>query len=90
MWGVGGGREGRRGWDGCTEGPPMWIIEIQLVLFLSQQIIVQNLRRHRPALHRRQHWMGLLYQLYQLLYHVASLALARYSDLAVSDDDGDD
>ena len=34
MWGVGGGREGRRGWDGCTEGPPMWIIEIQLVLFI--------------------------------------------------------
>ena len=34
MWGVGGGRVGGRGWDGCTEGPPLWIIEIQLVLFI--------------------------------------------------------
>ena len=31
MWGVGGGREGGMG---AQKGPPLWIIEIQLVLFI--------------------------------------------------------
>ena len=86
MWGVGGGREGGMG---AQKDLHCGLQKFSWYCLFSQQIIVQNFRRHRPALHCLQHWMGLLYQMYQLLYHVASLALAHYSNLAVSDDDGD-